>query len=96
MKRHAAEGNLSKQFLNYAVGALLLALSLHALAQQPAKVGRLGYLAGVSAAADAPRLEAFRQGLRDYGYIEGHNIIIEYHHEGRNLERLPELAAELV
>jgi len=96
MKRRAAGGNLSKQFLNYAVGALLLALSLPALAQQPAQVAHLGYLAGVSAAADAPRLEAFRQGLRDYGYIEGRNIVIEYHHEGSNLERLPELAAELV
>jgi putative ABC transport system substrate-binding protein len=56
----------------------------------------VGYLAAVSASADAPRLEAFRQGLRDLGYIEGQNIIIEYRHEGRGFERLPELAAELI
>jgi ABC-type uncharacterized transport system substrate-binding protein len=65
-------------------------------AQPPRKISRVGYLAGVSAAADAPRLEAFRQGLRDLGYIEGQNIIIEYRHEGGGFERLPELAAELV
>jgi len=56
----------------------------------------VGYLAAVSAAADAPRLEAFRQGLLDHGYIEGQNMIIEYRHEAGVFERLPELAAELV
>src|SRR6266702_5020552 len=65
-------------------------------AEQPKKISRVGYLAAVSAAADAPRLEAFRQGLRDLGYIEGQNIIIEYRHEGGGFERLPELVAELV
>ena len=71
-------------------------LSDAADAQQPKKVPRVGYLAAVSASADAPRLEAFRQGLRDLGYIEGQNIVIEYRHEGRSFERLPELAAELI
>ena len=65
-------------------------------AQQPKKVPRIGYLAAVSPAADAPRKEAFRQALRDFGYIEGQNIFIEYRHEDRNFDRLPELAAELV
>jgi putative tryptophan/tyrosine transport system substrate-binding protein len=65
-------------------------------AQQPKKILRVGYLAAVSASADAPRLEAFRQGLRELGYIEGQNIIVEYRHESRGFERLPELAAELV
>jgi len=65
-------------------------------AEQPKKVPRVGYLAAVSASADAPRLEAFRQALRDLGYVEGQNIIIEYRHEGGGFERLPELAAELV
>jgi putative ABC transport system substrate-binding protein len=65
-------------------------------AQQPAKVARIGYLAGVSAAADAPRLQAFIQGLREYGYIEGQNITIDHRYSGNDLERLPELAAELV
>ena len=76
--------------------ALLLALGVPVEAQQPKKIPRVGYLAAVSAAADAPRLEAFRQGLRDLGYIEGQNMIIEYRHEGGGFERLPELAAELV
>ena len=67
-----------------------------AMAQQPKKVPRIGYLAAVSPAADAPRKEAFRQALRDFGYIEGQNIFIEYRHEDRNFDRLPELAAELV
>lgn len=76
--------------------ALLLALGVPVEAQQPKKISRVGYLAAVSAAADAPRLEAFRQGLRDLGYIEGQNMIIEYRHAGGGFERLPELAAELV
>ena len=76
--------------------ALLFALSVLVEAQQPKKVARVGYLAAVSASADAPRLEAFRQGLRDLGYIEGQNIIIEFRHEDRGFQRLPELAAELV
>jgi putative ABC transport system substrate-binding protein len=68
----------------------------HAAGAQPKKIPRVGYLAAVSASADAPRLEAFRQGLRELGYLEGKNIIVEYRHESRGFERLPELAAELV
>ena len=67
-----------------------------AQAQPSKKVARVGYLAAVTASADAPRLEAFRQGLRELGYVEGQNIIIEYRHEGGGFERLPALAAELV
>jgi len=68
-----------------------------AAAAQPAKkIPRLGYLAAVSAVADAPRLEAFRQGLRDLGYVEGQSILIDYRHESQDLQRLPALAAELV
>ena len=76
--------------------ALYYRLSVRVQAQQPKKVPRVGYLAAVSAAADAPRLEAFRQGLRDLGYIEGQNIFIDYRHEGRSFELLPDLAAELI
>lgn len=75
---------------------LLLALGVPVKAQQPKKISRAGYLAGISVAADAPRLEAFRQGLRDLGYIEGENLIIEYRHSGGDFERLPALATELV
>jgi putative tryptophan/tyrosine transport system substrate-binding protein len=76
--------------------ALVLALGVPVEAQQPKKIVRVGYLAAVSAAADAPRLEAFRQGLRELGYIEGENLVIEFRHEGGGFGRLPELAAELV
>jgi putative ABC transport system substrate-binding protein len=75
---------------------LLLALLPHAAAQQARKVPRIGYLAGVSANADAPRLEAFRQGLRELGYVEGQNLQVDYRHESQDLQRLPEHAAELV
>ena len=78
------------------VCALLLALGLAAAAQPTKKVPRIGYLAAVSASADAPRLAAFRQGLRELGYVEGQTIQIEYRHESADLQRLPEHAAELV
>ena len=70
-----------------ALCALLFTASVRVQAQQPKKIPRVGYLAAVSAAADAPRLEAFRQGLRELGYIEGQNILIDYRHEGRSFER---------
>jgi putative ABC transport system substrate-binding protein len=76
--------------------AQLLALGLPVDAQQPKKIARVGYLAAISAAADAPRREAFRHGLRELGYIEGQNLFIEFRHEGGGFGRLPELAAELV
>ncbi len=77
----------------------VVALALYgavAQAQQPKKVPRIGYLAVSSAAAHAPRTEGFRQGLRELGYIEGKNIVIEQRYAEGNLDRLPELAAELV
>ena len=64
-----------------------------ALAQQPTKIPRIGFLTGVSNAA---RAEAFRQGLRELGYVEGKNIVIEYRYAEGKLDRLPALAAELV
>jgi len=66
-----------------------------AQAQQPAKVPRIGFL-GRSPSAILARLEAFRQGLRTLGYVEGKNIVIEYRFAEQNLDRLPALAAELV
>ena len=75
---------------------LLSAASLLAAAQPAKKVPRIGYVAAVSASADAPRLAAFRQGLRDLGYVEGQTIQIEYRHESADLQRLPEHAGELL
>jgi putative ABC transport system substrate-binding protein len=75
----------------------LLAAPLAAEAQQATKVARIGYLATNHLAASPPHLhEAFRQGLRDLGYVEGRNVVIEYREAGGKLERLPALAAELV
>ena len=77
------------------LGLGLLAASLAAEAQQAAKVARIGWLALNLAAA--PRVpEAFRQGLRDLGYVEGRNVVIEYRDAKGTPERLPALAAELI
>jgi ABC-type uncharacterized transport system substrate-binding protein len=80
----------------FALSALLFTLCLPASAQQPKKVPRLGVLVADFASSSTDRIEAFRQGLRDLGYLEGKNIAIEYRYaEGVN-DRLPNLAAELV
>jgi len=68
---------------------------LAAEAQQAAKVPRIGYLAP-NLAANPHRLEAFLQGLRDLGYVEGRNLVMEYRSAEGKPERLPALAAELV
>ena len=59
------------------VAVVLLALGVIAEAQQPTKVPRIGYLTGGSPSTDSARIEAFRQGLRELGYVEGKNIVIE-------------------
>jgi putative ABC transport system substrate-binding protein len=90
---------MRRQLLWLAVSAILLVLNISACAQQPQqprKLARIGYMAAVSAAADAPRLEAFRQGLRDLGYVEGQNLVVDYRHESRGFEPLPDVAAELI
>src|SRR5712691_8284168 len=70
----------------------LLAVPLAAAAQSAGKVWRIGYLVAGSGRIH----EAFRQGLRDLGYVEGQNITIEYRHADNQLDRLANLAAELV
>ncbi len=74
----------------------LLTAPLAAGAQQLAKTPRKGLLGVTSAAEYASRIEAFRQGLRDLGYVEGQNIVIEYRFAEGKYDRLPGLAAELV
>jgi putative ABC transport system substrate-binding protein len=76
--------------------SLLFALCLPAEAQQPKKVPLIGYLSPVSASRDSTRREAFRQGLRELGYIEGQNVTIEYRFAEGRLNRFSELATELV
>ena len=67
-----------------------------AQAQQSTKIPRIGYLANVSPSVNAARTEAFRQGLRELGYVEGKNIVIEWRSSEGKADRLPGLAAELV
>jgi putative ABC transport system substrate-binding protein len=73
-----------------------IALCVPVTAQQTKKVLRIGYLAGSSASVEASGIDAFRQGLRDLGYVDGQNIIIEYRYAEGKFERLPELAKQLV
>ena len=73
---------------------LLLAVAVLAQAQQPGKLSRVGIL--FIGGRDQPNLESFKQGLRDLGYTEGKNIILEYRYAEGNQERLGDLAAELV
>ncbi|HEY1232274.1 MAG TPA: ABC transporter substrate-binding protein [Candidatus Binatia bacterium] len=74
--------------------ALLLALCSSAEAQQ--KLPRIGFLFGFSPAVNADRIDAFRRGMRELGYSEGKNILIEYRYAEGDRERLRELATELV
>src|SRR5213075_976067 len=73
----------------------LLTAPLAAEAQQTAKIARIGYLM-LDLAASPHLREAFRQGLRDLGYVEGRNVVLEHRSAEGKFERLPALAAELV
>ena len=75
---------------------LLFALCVSVEGQQEKKIPRIGYLGGATPAALSVRLDAVRQGLRELGYVEGKNIVIEYRYAEGELDRLPVLAAELV
>jgi len=74
----------------------LLVVPLAAEAQQTAKVYRIGFFGPSAASAYASEIAALRQGLRDLGYVEGQNIVIEYRWADGKVDRLPDLAAELV
>jgi putative tryptophan/tyrosine transport system substrate-binding protein len=84
-------GILSRLFL-----AVLLAVAVIAEAQQPKKVARIGFLFNTSPSAQLAREEAFREGLRELGYVEGQNIIIDVRHSEGRLDRLLAVVAELV
>jgi putative tryptophan/tyrosine transport system substrate-binding protein len=87
---------MRKTVISFALTALFYALCLPVWAQQPKKVTPIGYLVGPTLSANAPRSEAFRQGLRELGYVEGKNIVIEWRSAEEKPDRLPALAAELV
>jgi ABC-type uncharacterized transport system substrate-binding protein len=86
---------LSALGLILALGILTAPLAVEA--QPPTKVHRIGYFSQGSALPEfAPHVEAFRQGLRELGYVEGKNLVIEYRYAEGSAERLRDLAAELV
>src|SRR6266550_4229495 len=76
--------------------AMLFALGSSADAQQPTKIPRIGFLFAAPPSAVSARIESFRQGLRELGYVEGKNLVIEWRYAEGKLDRLPALAAELV
>src|SRR5262245_50794579 len=78
------------------VAVILLTVAVVTEAQQPKKVHRIGYLSNTDPAGESTRSEAIRLALSERGYIEGQNIAIEYRYAEGKLDRLPELAAELV
>jgi len=75
---------------------ILLAVAVTTEAQQPKKVPRIGYVSGSGPVTSDPRFDALRQGLRDLGYIEGKNILIEYRYAEGRQDPIPSLVAELV
>jgi putative tryptophan/tyrosine transport system substrate-binding protein len=87
---------MSRYINQLALGAILLALCASAEAQQPKKVPRIGYLASRDPATESARSEAVRLALREFGYIEGQNIEVEYRYAEGKRDRYPELLAELV
>jgi putative ABC transport system substrate-binding protein len=84
------------KWLGLSVIAFVLVVTGDVAQAQPTKVPRIGYLDGPPPSSIAARTEAFRQGLRDLGYVEGKNIVIEYRYAEGKIDRLPALAAELV
>jgi len=87
---------MKKTLITSLLATVLLSTVPPGEAQQPAKVPRIGFQLDSPASAVTARTEAFRQGLRELGYIEGKNIIIEWRSAEGKIERRSELAAELV
>jgi len=75
---------------------VVLTIAIMAEAQQTGKVPRIAYLTLVPLSANVARVEAFRQGLRELGYVEGKNIVIEWRSGEGKVERLPSLISEVV
>ena len=84
-----------RRIVVYLLATALLPIISLTEAQQPKKVARIGFLSLRPSGPNRNR-EAFRQGLRDLGYVEGQNIVVEYQQAGDKADRLPALAADLV
>lgn len=87
---------MNKKIIVFVLATVILASVQIAEAQQAKKVSRIGFLSSLSPAAVSARMDAFRQGLRELGYMEGKNIAIEWRFAEGKADRLSELAAELV
>jgi putative ABC transport system substrate-binding protein len=87
---------MSRNMIVFVQSIVILASTHLAEAQQPTKIPRIGFLGATSPSVELARIEAFRQGLRELGYVEGKSIVIEWRWAEGKFDRLPELAAELV
>ena len=87
---------MTKKITLWQLATLLLATVSLVQAQQPTKIPRIGYLGLGSAATSPGRVEALRQGLRELGYVEGKNIVIEFRYSEEKIDHLPTLADEVV
>jgi putative ABC transport system substrate-binding protein len=87
---------MKKAVLSILIVVAMLAVALIAQAQQPGKIYRIGMLVSGSVATHGHRIGAFRQGMRELGYVEGKNIVIEYRYGEGKRERFADLAAEIV
>jgi putative ABC transport system substrate-binding protein len=90
------EKTMSKKIIFWMLNSVLLTTTCYVHAQQPAKIPRISFLLAPAASTVAARLEGFRLGLRELGYVEGKNIIIEWRSAEGKPERLSEIAGELV
>jgi ABC-type uncharacterized transport system substrate-binding protein len=88
--------SMTRPILVFALAFVIHSTARLAEAQQPAKIPRIGYLSGNYPSNPGPNVEAFRHGLRDLGYIEGKNILIEYRYSDGKNDRMPSLVAEFV
>jgi putative ABC transport system substrate-binding protein len=99
---YSYSGNLKSKIENLkwlglsVIAFVLVVAGAAAMAQQPKKVTRIGYLSSVDSARESTRSEGIRLALRELGYIEGQNLAIEYRYSEGKVDRAPELAAELV
>src|SRR4030095_3270690 len=87
---------MRKIVISFALCALLAALCTSVEAQQAKKIPQIGVLFAATPSANSQRIEAFRQGLRERGYAEGKDVLIEQRYADGNLDRLPALAGDLV
>ena len=85
-----------RNFVGAMAGSLIATVRAASAKPQAAKVYRIGFLGTTSASEFASQVAALRAGLRDLGYVEGKNILIEFRWADGDLDRLPKLAAELV